>query len=137
MWTIGNATGGGVYPYAGCRFVFDITNVGSVPAHFTLVSVVYSNPPGTPLAVPPPWTLSLVSGETSAEDLPECQAIVAAINAHVAGQINVDADHPVQLHQGEDLICVVDVALAQSAQEADRFQVFVTIRSHQWNETTP
>ena len=126
---------GGLYPYAGCEFEIDLHNDGGIPFHIALTSVslqsctdnTYTSCTNVPAA---PWSIGLAPGSNAA-----CTAFLGAIaTAAVNTQINSAPNTPVQIHDGQDLVCRFKLILDQANVENSFFKFSAVYRAYQWNE---
>lgn len=128
----------GLYPYAGCQFLVDLHNDGTVPAHFTVEA--YNNEHPTWLSATSTFTDS-DSAPTAADDAAICSMFEKVFEP---------GDHPlaasttplqnangkfVQLHAGEQVRCRIVVYLNQIADaEGATYHITLHLVAHQWNE---
>ena len=126
---------GGLYPYAGCEFEIDIHNDGGIPFHIALTSVsLQSCTDNTYTTCVPaataPWSIGLAPGSPAA-----CTAFLGAIaTATVNTQINTGPNAPVQIHDGQDLVCRFKLILNQANVENAFYKFSAVYRAFQWNE---
>ena len=126
---------GGLYPYAGCEFEIDLHNDGGIPFHIALTSVsLQSCTDNTYTTCVPaasaPWSIGLAPGSPAA-----CTAFLGAIaTATVNTQINTGPNAPVQIHDGQDLVCRFKLILDQANVENAFYKFSAVYRAFQWNE---
>lgn len=151
----------GVYPYAGCQWLINIHNKGTVPAHIQVFNVGPQNCsplPVGPIPAPPgaptpnncgssPVVMSIGPGSywggTTPPDCdldpvgPACPSDLTAIEACRAlfsGQEG-GSIRGLQLHTSNELYCEIRLTLKQDANaEADRYGFTIQMKAHQWNE---
>ena len=138
-----------VYPYAGCQFLIDIHNVGTVPAHFQVLSVdcIVQGDPNTdcPTGDNAPLSVSIGPNSSWQGNAAGCPNADPAIcpsgdvvaerycNRLLAGEAGNTLEG-LQLHTSNELWCEVRVTLNQVATEDTSYRYRVFIKSHQWNE---
>ena len=154
----------GLYPFAGCKLRIDLTNSGTVPAHFTLESHSSTNTSGLS------YTASVSSKSTN---VPQGQAetVCKLLGLATSGKLNnsvsgvpgatvpqnniggnggsnygttpVDqldlgvgaTDGAVQLHAGETVVCDIVVYANETAHENQlNISMSMELIGHQWNE---
>lgn len=129
-------TASNLYPFAGCRYIIDIHNTGTVPAHVALTNVTLTCTAVAPHLCPPPplapWTNTLLPvsvGGTS--NLAQCQAFLGAIATWNGNDVEIPG---IQLHAGNELACEFILALDQADVEGTTWVFTASYTAHQWNE---
>lgn len=136
---------GNLYPYAGCKYKWDLHNSGEVPAHFSLTQLSFV---GGPLVNgQAPWTQTVLTDDArcrtaawvsagwdpTVED-PGPQNLIPGFDPQT-GLVNPPYPIPgIQLHAGQQLLCEVVVALDQADVENGSYTFMAWFTAHQWNE---
>lgn len=122
-----------LYPYAGCAFWIDIHNDGTVPAHFALKDIRVDGD----LSVLRALRFALTEDGCYREDGSryDGDTFVDLLNAAATGEAVPETGRVLQLHEDEAIICHFVIYLAQANVENKTANIWIDIRSHQWNES--
>jgi hypothetical protein len=128
----------GLFPYAGCEYEIDIHNSGSVPMHVSLLAGgLYQrcNADGTGCVdITTSYPALSFIGDPSNASCAALFGVGRSTDPNSLGQLQVGGV-PVQLHQGESLVCRVKIILDQAADgENRRYKAQINWRAYQWNE---
>jgi len=147
----------GLFPYAGCEFVWDLHTTGTVPFHMAVASqqVLYCDTPGctptTPVTGNLPWTRGVVTGSNTS-NYNACLGLLAADWKWTIPGIVMEntfspltqTTTPVQVHAGTDLSCDVMYVLDENwahdnlpytSNQGLTFKVITKYAAFQWNES--
>jgi hypothetical protein len=129
----------GLFPYAGCEYMIDIHNSGSVPMHISILpDGLYQmcNFDGTGCVdISTSWpALSFIADPSNDARCAALFGFGASTDPDTLGQLQVGGV-PVQIHGDNPLVCKIKIIMDQAYDgEHVMYKVQLNWRTYQWNE---